>query len=137
MAATPTSASPARPPGDASFRPAPAPVLVWALRVGVLVLGVVVGFCAAWVSRGVWRSATVTVPWGILLAAAGSASGILLARAIRPSLALWAAGGWVVGVVLVLSRGDTIIAGDLLGYGFLLGVTTCVCTAAVWGKGAR
>jgi hypothetical protein len=111
--------------------------LTWGLRVAVLAAGVVVGFCAAWVSRGVWRPGSAEVPWGILLAAAGSVGAILLARAVRGSLALWGAGGWVLGVVLVLSRGDTIIAGDLLGYGFLVGVTACVCITAVWGKGSR
>jgi hypothetical protein len=111
--------------------------MTWLLRALAVVGGVAVSVCAAWVSRAVWDVGSVVMPWGLVLAAAGSASWVWLAGGVSPSLRMWAAGGWIVGVVVLLSRSDTVLATDALGYGFILGVTSCVCAAAVLGRGER
>lgn len=105
------------------------------LGVAVLLTAIAVGVCAAWVSRGVWRPGSLVVPWGLALSMASSAAVVLLARALQPHLGFLAAGGWVVGVFAVMSRGDTVIAGDWLGYAFLVCATVSVLGAALWGRG--
>jgi|1185.fasta_scaffold182330_2 hypothetical protein len=107
-----------------------------ALLVAVAIGGVVVGVCAAWVSRAVWRSGGVSVPWGLLVSLAGSLSFVVLTRQLRRAAPVVAAVSWFAGVVVVLVRGDTVVAGDGLGIAFLLIVTGSVMIAATVG-GAR
>jgi hypothetical protein len=92
--------------------------------------GVLVGICAAWVSRAVWRVGGATLPWGLLVSLAGSTSLVLLARPVRRMAPLVAATSWFVGVVVLLVRGDTIVAGDGLGVAFLVIGTACVLLTA-------
>jgi hypothetical protein len=106
-----------------------------ALGVVVAILAVFVGVCAGWVSRGVWRPGSVVLPWGLALAIVGSSSGVLLARSIGRRHGFVAGAGWIVGVFALMARSDTIIAGDWLGYAFLLGATATVIASAVWGRG--
>jgi hypothetical protein len=106
-----------------------------ALLVGVALGGVVVGVCAAWVSRAVWRVGGVSLPWGILVSLAGSVSFVVLASRVRRAAPLVAAVSWFGGVVLLLVRGDTVVAGDGLGIAFLLLVTAGVLIAATIGGG--
>jgi hypothetical protein len=105
------------------------------MAIAVAAIAVAVGVCAGWASRGVWRPASVVVPWGLVLAVGGSVAGVLIARTVSRGHGFVAAGGWIVGVAGLLSRGDTIIAGDLLGYAFLLGCTATVIGSASWGRG--
>src|SRR3954451_11629330 len=107
-----------------------------ALLVAVAIGGVVVGVCAAWVSRAVWRSGGGSVPWGLLVSLAGSLSFVVLTRQLRRAAPVVAAVSWFAGVVVVLVRGDTVVAGDGLGIAFLLIVTGSVMIAATVG-GAR
>jgi hypothetical protein len=103
---------------------------------GLIALGgVCLGVAAAWVSRGAWTFGDVVVPWGLVLSAAGSAAGVLLARAVRRGYGFVAVGGWIAGVGALMARGDTVLAGDWLGYAFLLGVTIVVIGSAAWGRG--
>jgi hypothetical protein len=96
-----------------------------------------VAICAGLVSRGAWRPSAVTLPWGLVLAIAGSASLIVVTRTFAgrgPGLV--AAGGWLLGVAVVLlwhPGGDYLFADDALGYGFLLGATGAVLVVAGWG----
>jgi hypothetical protein len=97
----------------------------------------VVAICAGLVSRSAWRPDGVTVPWGLALAIGGSMSIVIVTRVIagrRPGLL--AAGGWLLGVAVVLlwhPGGDYLFANDGRGYLFLLGGTVTVLVAAGWG----
>jgi hypothetical protein len=106
---------------------------------GVGLFAPVVGVCAGWVSRAVWRVGggelpSIAVPWGLMLSLAGSISLIALARPIGRAAPLVAAGCWFAGVVVLMARGDTILAGDGRGLAFLLIVSAAVLlTATVTG----
>jgi hypothetical protein len=97
------------------------------------VIGVLVGICAAWVSRAVWRVGGAALPWGLLVSLAGSVSLVVLAREARRVAPLVAVGSWFVGVVVVLVRGDTVVAGDGLGIAFLVVCAGCVLVTATVG----
>jgi hypothetical protein len=99
-------------------------------------VGVLVGICAAWVSRAVWRVEGAALPWGMVVSFAGSVSLVVLARPVRRTAPMVAAVAWFSGVVVLLVRGDTIVAGDGLGIAFLVIVTAGVLLATVVG-GAR
>jgi hypothetical protein len=108
--------------------------LAGAAALGAVALaGIVVGVCAAWVSRAVWRVGGAAVPWGMLLSLAGSVSLVILARPVRRAAPLVAAASWFAGVVALLVRGDTIVAGDGLGIAFLVVVTAGVLLTATLG----
>jgi hypothetical protein len=109
--------------------------MAWLMALVVAVVAVGVGVCAGWASRGVWRPASLVLPWGLALAVGGSVSGVLIARTLGRGQGFVAAAGWVTGVGALLSRGDTVIAGDTLGYLFLLGCTAAVICSAAWGRG--
>jgi hypothetical protein len=110
--------------------------LVAALAV-IAVVGVLVGVCAAWASRAVWRVGGLSLPWGLAVSLIGSMSFVVLARqAGRASAALVAAVSWFAGVVALLVRGDTVVAGDGLGIAFLLVCTGGVMAAATVGAGS-
>jgi hypothetical protein len=64
---------------------------------------------------------------------AGSVSLVVLARPVRRTAPMAAAVAWFAGVVLLLVRGDTIVAGDGLGIAFLIVVTAGVLLATVVG----
>lgn len=98
----------------------------------------VVAVCAGLVSRSAWRGSAGTVPWGLLLSVAGSVSLVVIARSLGRGLGVVSAGGWVVGVGVVLfwnPGGDYLFADDGLGVFFLLGGTGAVIAAAGWGGG--
>jgi hypothetical protein len=104
---------------------------------GLAVLGLVTAPVAALVSRMVWRSALVTVPYGLALSAAGSMAVVLLARAVSRRHALVAAAGWLVGLGFVVngtSGGSFVVASDGLGWSFLVLSTLAAVAAAVWGS---
>lgn len=105
--------------------------------VAAVVGSVVVGLCATWVSRAVWRVGTASVPWGLAFSVVASVSAVWLAGELDRRLRYVVAGGWVVGVLVLMGRSDTIVAGDGLGYGFLLGGTIAVVGAALWGGSGR
>jgi hypothetical protein len=108
-----------------------------AAGVGLLAVSAVVAVCAGLVSRSAWRPSGVTVPWGLALAIVGSISLVVVARLFLGRLpGLAAAGGWLLGVALVLfwhPGGDYLFANDALGYAFLLGGTVAVLVTAGWG----
>lgn len=97
----------------------------------------VVAICAGLVSRSAWRPNGITVPWGLALALGGSVSLVVVTRVIAGRRAgLLAAGGWLLGVAVVLlwhPGGDYLFANDGPGYLFLLGGTIAVLVAAGWG----
>ena len=66
---------------------------------------------------------------------AGSVSLVLLARHVRRPAPLVAVASWFAGVVALLVRGDTIVAGDGLGIAFLIIVTAGVLLTATLGGG--
>jgi hypothetical protein len=103
----------------------------WVLGlVATAVLGAALALLAADLHRMVWRSAELTLPWGIVLGVTASvacavAAGVLLGRRAG-TLAL--AAGWLVTLFLLLRgrpEGDYVVASDALGWGFLVaGVAT-------------
>jgi hypothetical protein len=97
-------------------------------------VGVLAGVCAGWVSRAVWRVGGAALPWGLVVAFAGSVSLVVLARSVRRTAAPVAVVSWFAGVVVLLVRGDTIVAGDGLGIAFLVIVTGGVLLAATIGS---
>jgi hypothetical protein len=99
--------------------------------------GFVVAGLASVVSRVVWRVESLVLPWGLVLAVGGSVALVVLARAVTRSAGLAAAAGWLVGLFYVFSprsEGDYVIAGDGLGYGFLVTSVLAVMVAAAWGS---
>ncbi len=107
-----------------------------AAHVVVAVLAVVVAVLAAWVSRAVWRPGPLSIPWGLALSVVGSASAVWLARARVRTLGLAAAGGWVVGLAVMLAGGpggDVLVIADPLGYAFMFVATGAVVVTAGWG----
>lgn len=107
-----------------------------ATSVVVAVVGAAVGVLSTVVSRLAWRPASyLTVPWGLVLATLASAGFVVLAGRLARPLAFLAAGGWVVGVALVVAgrpEGDFVLASDWLGIGYL-----AIATAAVLGSALR
>ncbi len=103
-----------------------------ALVVGLL--GAVSAVFAAVVSRHVWRPDELMLPWGMVLAVAGSVAVVVAARSRGKAQGSVAAAGWIVGLLLVLAGpgGDIVVAGDLRGYAFLLGATAAVLLTAGW-----
>jgi hypothetical protein len=112
----------------------------------VLVISALVALCAGLVSRSAWRPGSVglpwdrlaiTVPWGLVLAVAGSVSLVVIARALAGrAFGFIAAAGWVGGVAATLvwhPGGDYLFANDALGISFLLVATGAVLVAAGWG----
>jgi hypothetical protein len=73
----------------------------------------------------------------MLVSLAGSMSLVVLARPVRRSAPLVAAVSWFAGVVVLLVRGDTIVAGDGLGIAFLIIVTAGVLLTATVGGPSR
>lgn len=112
----------------------PGPIARALLAMGVALLGAMSAVFAALVSRHAWRPGEMTLPWGMLLALAGSVAMVFASRAQGRSFGFLAAAGWVVGLVGVLAGpgGDVVVAGDLLGYAFLLGATAVVLLTAAW-----
>src|SRR6478735_11086994 len=103
-------------------RLSPKGALSVAIGVAFLVAGFVTAPIASLVSRMCWRPGAVTIPYGLVLAAAASMSLVLLAREVSRAHALAAAGGWIVALGFVVngtSGGSFLIAGDALGWGFL------------------
>jgi hypothetical protein len=105
------------------------------------VTGAVTGVCGLAVHRQVWRDLPVALPWGLLLAltttfAVVRAAGLVAAT---PGVA-GAALGWL-GSILLLQpprpEGDFLLAGDALGYVFLLGGMAVVAAAVVTGVTAN
>jgi hypothetical protein len=106
---------------------------------GLLVgaVGFIVAVLASLVSRVVWRTGLLDVPWGLGLAVAGSVSVVVLARAVGRLAGFAAAGGWLIGLFYVFSprpEGDYIIASDALGYSFLALSVLAVMATAAWGS---
>ncbi len=106
-----------------------------AAGVGVAVGSVVVAVLAALVARADFYLSGQVVPWGLALAVAGSVAAVVLARAGGRALGFAAAGGWVIGVGLLLAgrpEGDFVVASDWLGDTFLLLATVAVILSAFW-----
>jgi hypothetical protein len=108
-----------------------------ALGAAVVVVAAVVAVCASLVSRGVWRTPPVTLPWGLVLATAGSVALVVIARTLGGrGLGLAAGVGWVGGIAATLvfhPGGDYLLASDALGISFLLVATGGVLLASGWG----
>lgn len=124
-----TAAAPWRAPAHAR---AAVKVIVGA---GFAVAGALTAPVAALVSRMCWRTGAVTVPYGLLLSAAGSVALVVLARAFSRHYAFATAVAWLVGLALVMrttSGGGFLVAGDSLGWAFVLLDTAAVLTALLW-----
>lgn len=89
----------------------------------VAVAGAALAVLASVLHRLVWRSAGLTLPWGLALGVAASvlcgiAAGVLLGRAGTFALAA----GWVLALYWLLRgrpEGDYLVAADALGWWFL------------------
>ena len=106
------------------------------LGVAFALLAFVTAPTAALVSRMCWRPSLVTVPYGLVLSVAASAGVILLAGAVARGYALLAAAAWIVGLAFVVngtSGGSFVIAGDTLGWAFLVLGTLATMGTALWG----
>ena len=108
------------------------PVGMAAAVVGSLLVSV----CAGLVSRAVWRTEAVTLPWGLVLSIAGSICAIALARAIGGRrLGITAGASWLLGIGVMLfwhPGGDYVFASDGLGLTFLLAGPVAVAATALW-----
>lgn len=105
---------------------------------GVAAIGVAV--LSAVVSRFIYRSDQVSVPWGLALGVAASASIVLIGRLLARGLGFAAAGGWIIGTGLVLAgrpEGDYLLAQDGLGLGYLLASVAVVIGVASFGGPPR
>lgn len=110
-----------------------------ATAVGVAGAALLIALLAALVSRAVWRWHGQVLPWGLVLGVASSAAAVVLARRIGRGVGFAAAGGWVLGLGLLLAgrpEGDYVVASDGLGNAFLLLATGSVLVAAVWRRRA-
>jgi hypothetical protein len=113
------------------------PLASVALGIAIAVVAALVAICASLVSRGAWRTGLVTVPWGLVLATAGSVALVVIARTLGgrgPGLA--AGVGWIGGIAATLvfhPGGDYLLASDALGLSFLLVATGSVLLASGWG----
>jgi hypothetical protein len=108
-----------------------------ALGIGLSGLGFVTAPVASLVSRMCWRPELVTVPYGLALAVAGSMAVVVLAGAVSRGFGLLAAAGWILGLGFVVngtSGGSFIIAGDALGWAFLVLGTVATVGTALWGR---
>lgn len=103
--------------------------------------GSLTAVCGLAVHRHVWRDLPVALPWGVLLAlttvfAVVRAAGLIAATSGLAGAAL----GWL-GAMLLLqpprAEGDFLLAGDTLGYVFLLGGMAVVAAAVVTGVNAN
>ncbi len=95
-----------------------------------------VGVLSAVVSRLIWRPDFISIPWGLVLGVAASASIVLFGRLLARGLGLAAAAGWIVGTGLVLAgrpEGDYLLAQDGLGLGYLLVSVAAVISVASFG----
>jgi hypothetical protein len=99
--------------------------------------GFMVAGVAALVSRVELELGPIRLPWGLVLAVAGSASLVVLARALGRAAGIAAAGGWLLGLFYVIStrpEGDYVVAKDALSYTFLVLSVLSVTVAAAWGS---
>jgi hypothetical protein len=107
-----------------------------ALGVALVLLALVTAPVAALESRRCGRPHLLTVPYGLVLGVAASMAAVLLAGAVGRGYGLLAAAGWVVGLGFVVqgtSGGSFVIAGDALGWSFLVLGTVATLGAALWG----
>lgn len=113
---------------------------VVALTVAAGLAAFVTAPAAALVSRMCWRPSLVTVPYGLLLSVAASAAVVLLSRQVSRVASFVAVVGWLVGLGFVVngtSGGSFLIAGDGLGWGFLILGTVATIWPALWGSARR
>jgi hypothetical protein len=114
---------------DTHDRWRPPPILA---GVATFLLGIVIAFCAGWVSRAVTDLGPVSLPWGLALASLSAVSLVVLSAELGRGPAFGAVLGWATGVVLWLVRpGEAVIASDALGYAFLLLPTAVFLVAAM------
>jgi vacuolar-type H+-ATPase subunit I/STV1 len=107
-----------------------------ALGITIVLVGVVTAAVAALVSRMCWRPDPVTVPYGLALAVAGSMAVVVLGASVSRGFGLLTAVGWIVGLVFVVngtSGGSFVVAGDALGWSFLVLGTLVTLGTALWG----
>jgi hypothetical protein len=108
-----------------------------AVGAGSLVVGLLVAAAATLVSRMCWRPGSVTVPFGMVLAVAACAAVVLLARSVSRANGFAAAAGWLIGLGYVVngtSGGGFLVAGDALGWSFLVLGTVASLGTALWGQ---
>ena len=103
-----------------------------------LLLGAVVAVFALAAHRDAVLLGDLRLPWGLVLAVAGSAlPSLALAaeRAGRPAVAAYGAGWCLVVFVLVGGReeGDYVVAADGRGWGFLGVASLAVVAVTMWG----
>lgn len=113
-----------------------APTARIALGIAFALLALPTAPVAALVSRMCWRPDLVTVPYGLLLAVAGSMGVVVLAGAVSRGYGLLAAACWILGLGFVVngtSGGSFVIAGDALGWAFLVSGTVATVGVAMWG----
>jgi len=106
--------------------------------IGIALIGLafVTAPVAALVSRICWRADWLTVPYGLVIAIAGSMAVVLLAAGVSKGYGILAAGGWIIGLGVVVtgtSQGSFLIAADALGWSFLILGTAATLSTAMWG----
>ncbi len=116
-------------------------------RTGLAATAVVLGLASVGVaalsgvvSRLIYRTDQFSVPWGLALGVAASASIVLIARILSRGLGFAAAGGWIIGTGLLLAgrpEGDYLLAQDGLGLGYLLASVAVVISVASFGGPPR
>ena len=135
-AVRPRGAHPVDSRGDPAT-PGPSEPVGWgpAGLAAAVVGSLLVSLCAGLVSRAVWRTGSLTLPWGLLLSIAGSVCVVGLARAIGGRrLGIAAGASWLCGIGVVLfwhPGGDYVFASDGLGLTFLLAGPVAVTATAL------
>lgn len=95
---------------------------------------------AALVSRMCWRLEVVSVPYGLVLSALGSMAVVVLARASSRNHGIVAGVMWLLGLAAVMrstAGGGFLVAGDALGWAFVVFNTLAVLMAMLWGGQQR
>lgn len=106
----------------------------------LLVLGLVTGTCAVFVSRGYLRVLGFDIPYGIILAVAAVIGLFAAARRVGVGGALAATLGWAMPTIAFLvprPEGDIVLGGDWLGIAYLLagvGIATWTIGRSVMGR---
>ncbi|MEH3034030.1 MAG: hypothetical protein PGN07_08305 [Aeromicrobium erythreum] len=112
------------------------PVLGWATRLGVVVLGLLVGVLGAVEHRQRTDLGGIDLPWGLVLALGAAWCVALAADRLVVLGSAWFTVGW--GSVLLLQQlggdGSYLVADDGLGWAFMVGGLAGLVLVVVWAS---
>lgn len=102
-------------------------------RAALALLGAYVCVLGVVVHRHSTEVAGLTVPWGLLLGLAATFAVAVAATHWVPLGGAWIALGWTVTLLLqeIAASGSVVVAGDGVGWGFMLGCLALLAVAVV------